>query len=92
MLDEQRTEVCVIAPKLTSNVVGANKMIDDPKHEPLQDDGDSEKRRRLEEALDDALKNTFPASDPVSVEQLINLTSPQRKPLRVGDLFVADVS
>ena len=26
-------------------------------------------RMRQEEALDDALKNTFPASDPVSVEQ-----------------------
>ena len=26
-------------------------------------------RRRQEEALDDALENTFPASDPVSIEQ-----------------------
>ena len=26
-------------------------------------------RQRQEEALDDALKNTFPASDPVSIEQ-----------------------
>jgi hypothetical protein len=26
-------------------------------------------RRHLEEALDDALKNTFPASDPISIEQ-----------------------
>jgi hypothetical protein len=26
-------------------------------------------RKRQEEALDDALKNTFPASDPVSIEQ-----------------------
>ena len=26
-------------------------------------------RKRREAALDDALKNTFPASDPVSVEQ-----------------------
>jgi hypothetical protein len=26
-------------------------------------------RRQQEEALDDALKNTFPASDPVSIEQ-----------------------
>jgi hypothetical protein len=26
-------------------------------------------RRYQEEALDDALKNTFPASDPVSIEQ-----------------------
>ncbi|MFY9772142.1 MAG: hypothetical protein WAK04_18170 [Xanthobacteraceae bacterium] len=26
-------------------------------------------RRDQEEALDDALKNTFPASDPISIEQ-----------------------
>jgi hypothetical protein len=26
-------------------------------------------RRHQEQALDDALKNTFPASDPVSIEQ-----------------------
>jgi hypothetical protein len=30
---------------------------------------DGERRRRQEEALDDALSNTFPASDPVSIEQ-----------------------
>lgn len=39
-------------------------MIADPKHRILQD-----KRRQQEEALDDALKNTFPASDPVSAVQ-----------------------
>jgi hypothetical protein len=44
-------------------------MIADPKSKPHQDNGDSDKRRRQEEALDEALKNTFPASDPVSVEQ-----------------------
>ena len=44
-----------------------SRVIADPK--PYQDDGDSDKRRRQEEALDEALKNTFPASDPVSVEQ-----------------------
>jgi hypothetical protein len=43
-------------------------MIDDPKRKPHQDDGD-DKRRRQEKALDEALENTFPASDPVSVEQ-----------------------
>jgi hypothetical protein len=42
-------------------------MIAGPKHKPHQDDGDE--RRLREEALDDALKNAFPASDPVSVEQ-----------------------
>jgi hypothetical protein len=40
-----------------------------PKRKRHQDDGDSDKRSRQEEALDEALKNTFPASDPVSVEQ-----------------------
>jgi hypothetical protein len=30
---------------------------------------DGERRRRQEEALDEALRNTFPASDPVSIEQ-----------------------
>jgi hypothetical protein len=44
-------------------------MIADPIRKPHQDDGDGDKRRRQEEALDEALKNTFPASDPVSVEQ-----------------------
>jgi hypothetical protein len=44
-------------------------MITDPKGKPHQDDGDIDKRRRQEEALDDALKDTFPASDPISVEQ-----------------------
>jgi hypothetical protein len=32
-------------------------------------DRDKRARARREEALDDALKNTFPASDPVSIEQ-----------------------
>jgi hypothetical protein len=36
---------------------------------PTQDDGNGNKPRYREEALDEALKNTFPASDPVSVEQ-----------------------
>jgi hypothetical protein len=44
-------------------------MTANPKGKPRQDDGDSDKHRRQEEALDEALKNAFPASDPVSVEQ-----------------------
>ena len=46
-------------------------MIADPKRKSHQDDYDREKRERRhqEETLDDALKNTFPASDPVSVVQ-----------------------
>jgi hypothetical protein len=30
---------------------------------------ESEERMRLEQALDEALANTFPASDPISIEQ-----------------------
>ena len=50
-------------------------MIAEPKRKPHQDDNDNDsdrdkrERRHQEEALDEALKNTFPASDPVSVEQ-----------------------
>ena len=53
----------------------------EPKRNPRQDERDRDERERIrqeevehervrqEEALDEALKNTFPASDPVSVEQ-----------------------
>jgi hypothetical protein len=42
----------------------------DPKSKHDQDEYDRAKaRRHQEEALDDALKNTFPASDPVSIGQ-----------------------
>ena len=42
-----------------------------PKRKPYQSEYDRSKRarRHQEEALDDALKNTFPASDPFSIEQ-----------------------
>jgi hypothetical protein len=59
------------SPEDLISAVGETEMIADPKRKPHQDDGDSDKRRRQEEALDEALKNTFPASDPVSVEQPI---------------------
>jgi hypothetical protein len=68
-LDDQRTEICVIAPKIFRSAVGETEMIADPKRKSHQDEGDGDERRRQEEALDEALKNTFPASDPVSVEQ-----------------------
>lgn len=45
------------------------KMTTDPKRKTLQDNRGRDKRRRQEAALDDALKNTFPASDPVSAVQ-----------------------
>jgi hypothetical protein len=43
----------------------------DPKRKAHQGDHDraNRARRYQEEALDDALKNTFPASDPVSIGQ-----------------------
>jgi len=48
-------------------------MIAEPNHDAQREDtvrGRRERKRR-EKALDEALKNTFPASDPVSVEQLV---------------------
>ena len=43
----------------------------DPKRKPYRGDHDraNRARRYQEEALDEALKNTFPASDPVSIGQ-----------------------
>jgi hypothetical protein len=41
-------------------------MIAEPKK---SEDRDKRERKRDERALDEALKNTFPASDPVSIEQ-----------------------
>lgn len=46
-------------------------MIAEPKHDAHRDETvrGRRERKRHEKALDEALKNTFPASDPVSVEQ-----------------------
>jgi hypothetical protein len=43
----------------------------DPKRKLHKGERERTERARIhqEEALDDALKNTFPASDPVSIEQ-----------------------
>lgn len=41
-------------------------MIAEPKSEARED---ADERKRQERGLDEALKSTFPASDPVSVEQ-----------------------
>jgi hypothetical protein len=46
-------------------------MITGPQQQPTDEDRKGE-RRRDEKALDEALKNTFPASDPVSVEQPVS--------------------
>ena len=39
------------------------------KRKPIKRDYGKVARERQEEALDDALENTFPASDPISIEQ-----------------------
>ena len=46
-------------------------MIAEPKRKPHHDASarDKRERRHQENALDEALKDTFPASDPVSIEQ-----------------------
>ena len=46
-------------------------MIAEPEHDAHRDETvrGRRERKRDEKALDEALKNTFPASDPVSVEQ-----------------------
>jgi hypothetical protein len=66
------------SPKIVRSAVGEIQMIAEPKRKPHQNDSDRDQndndrdkreRRHQEKALDEALKNTFPASDPVSVEQ-----------------------
>jgi hypothetical protein len=47
-------------------------MIAEPQQQPHDKDRSKGERRRDEKALDEALKNTFPASDPVSVEQPVS--------------------
>jgi hypothetical protein len=44
-------------------------MTTDPKRKTLRDNSSRDERRQQEAALDEALKNTFPASDPVSALQ-----------------------
>jgi hypothetical protein len=56
------------ASKIARNA-GEIEMIAGAKRETHQNDNRRRKRCRQEKALDDALENTFPASDPVSVEQ-----------------------
>ena len=58
-------------PENRQERVRRSRMIAEPTRKPHQDDHvrDTRERRYQEKALDEALKNTFPASDPVSVEQ-----------------------
>lgn len=48
---------------------GAIEMNRNPKRELVKRDVDELARRHQEQELDDALSNTFPASDPVSIVQ-----------------------
>ena len=52
-------------------------MIAKPQYRYYRDDSDRGDREygRREKALDEALQNTFPASDPVSVEQPVMLAA-----------------
>jgi chromatin remodeling complex protein RSC6 len=54
------------------------------KRKAHQEDSPRDKRRRQEIALDDALKSTFPASDPVSMVQPAGRDFPGSKPLIKG--------
>jgi len=69
--DEWPTSFPLTAPSITGSAVGESDMMANPKRKPRQGDVDREtgERRRQEEAPDEALKNTFPAFDPISVEQ-----------------------
>ena len=51
------------------SVISENPVIADPKSEDPKDADEHNRRQRRERDLDEALKSTFPASDPVSVEQ-----------------------
>ena len=62
-------------------------MLADAKRKRLKDEAERderERRRRQEEALDEALSNTFPASDPVSIEQPA-AAPPKRRPKPEAD-------
>ena len=61
-LVDQGTKICVVSLKIVIGTGRETEMIADPKRKPHQDDGDSDKHRRQEEALDEALENTFPAA------------------------------
>jgi hypothetical protein len=69
------------SPEIFRSAVGEIEMIGEPKRKPHQDDKDRDKRERRhqEKALGEALKNTFPASDPISVEQPVPPTATGQK-------------
>ena len=66
---ERRIPSWNLGLKTAGGVAGAANMASNPKHKRRQDDGDADRRKSVDKALDDALTNTFPASDPISIEQ-----------------------
>lgn len=56
-------------PSATMAMQGVVPMSLEPKRKPPEDEADRKEREHIEEELDEALANTFPASDPVSIEQ-----------------------
>jgi len=62
-------------------------MITDPKCKSHKGGGNRDQRRRQETELDEALKNTFPASDPVSVEQPKSPSADRAGVKRDGSIF-----
>jgi hypothetical protein len=71
IVDANMDELPPDAAVTVDGAVGEIEMNADPKRKTHKGDYDraKEARRHQEEALDDALKNTFPASDPVSIGQ-----------------------
>jgi hypothetical protein len=61
--DEWPASFPLTAQGITRSAVGETDMVDDPKRKARQGDVDRDtgERRRQEDALDEALKNTFPA-------------------------------
>lgn len=57
------------AMRAARGAAGAIEMNSSPKRKPVKRAVDELARRHQEEELDDALSNTFPASDPVSIVQ-----------------------
>jgi hypothetical protein len=69
-----RAHLDVVSPWFSRKVAADRETIEmiaglKHKHHQAENDRGNREYWRREKALDEALKNTFPASDPVSVEQ-----------------------
>lgn len=69
--------LCFSVVNVQSVLVEEVEMIAETEQDAHRDDlvRGKRERKRHEKALDEALKNTFPASDPVSVEQPVLTTA-----------------